>query len=400
MKNINKLNPYYLIAMIIICSLFFYSFQWSSIYPRISLSMWIFLIAFIAGMLIIGRLMLPQFTKGILSTRKIGIKQSKLTMGILILIITMGSFADGIYSKGYPLFKPMTNYGIPTLHVIIIMLSTLLTLYSVQLFSLNKEKKILFVTLYSFIPSLLALSRAGIILSLVMAAIIYILSNFNVIKFKIFMGLIIGSLVAAFLFGLAGNYRLNNQVGLKTTNVLDSSLIYQIGSANSKISSISPYAPFFWPYLYLTSPVANLQSAVSDNVSLNNGENEISKYIVTQYTPDIVSKNLYPDYKDQVSISGYSTRVNINLNVATAFYESYLQLGWMGMIIMAVFFLLFPIVYLYLLYTINRGFSIIGIATLSTMYIMTIFDNPWAFSGISMQLILILFLALILKRKK
>lgn len=400
MKKISRLNPYYFVVVIFVASLIFYLFDWSTLYPHFSLGMVIFFIVFLSVMWIVGHFSLPFFSRIILKARMSGIRYSRTLILFILIFILFGSLGDGMYSKGFPIIRHIDDYGIPMLHVITITLAMFLSAYSMQLFCYTSKKIHLVIMFVSFIPNILGLSREGIILSSISVIIIYLLNKFNSIKPKVLVIVTLGGVLGAFIFGLAGNYRTNNQVGLKTTDIFDSSLIYQMGSANSDIPSVSKLSPFFWSYLYLTSPIANLQAAVNNNVEMDPEGNSVQEFISTQFEPDVISSRMYPDYKNKVVMYGYSSRVSESLNVATTFYESYLQQGWLGMIIMASFFVIFPLLYLYFIYLINPGFVIIGMSILDVMYTMSVFDNPWAFSGISIQLILTLLLALTLRKNK
>lgn len=404
MKFMRSLNPYFYSVLAFLSVLAIYEIHWSTIYPKLSLTLLLFFTLFLLVSFILGRLFLPFFKKEVLLAKKSKFTLPRWIVVVLLLLIILGTVADRVYSNGFPLLGQVQydNFGVPTLHAVIMVFATFTSIYSVQLICQKKQWQfMLIVLLISLVPSFLSLSRGSLVMDMAMFVGIFLYSvDIKIMKKPISILIILVGVIILYGFGLVGNYRLNNQVKTETTNIFDSSLIYQIGSASSVVPSQSLAAPFFWSYLYLTSPTANLQSSINSEVRLSSSDRDgIKKLLITQYVPDVISSHVYPNYKNIVASYGYSTRVNGNLNVATTFYESFVQMGWMGMILMVLVYLCFPVIYLYLISKIQPKFFIMSLSVLNVMYVLAVFDNPWKFSALSLQLILIMLLGVFSKIK-
>lgn len=401
MRNIRNWNPYSILAFSLLAVLVVYKFGWSTIYPKISLKLTVFLVAFILLLLFASWIISPTIGDMIRDSENKKIRYSPLFFKVLIIIIILGTVMDGIYSRGFPIFGNVVynTFGIPIIHPIIGILSVFLTIYSAQLLFVNKKKSSLIRIAFAFslLPSILAFSRGTLILSLLIVVLMASYSGIRVVSIKNVITISILFFVSMFLFGVAGNYRLNNQIGIQKANLMDSSFVYELGGANEKVKDDSVISPFFWSYLYFTSPMANLQAALDDNLSLSDSTTE--EYLVTQFMPDVVSTKLYPNYKDSIQNNGYNSRVNGSLTVSTAFYGSFIQMGWTGVLLMSIFFLVFPIFYLLLIYKINPEFIIMSVSILNCLYLLSVFDNPWSFSAISVQLLLVILLAIFMPKQ-
>lgn len=340
-----------------------------------------------------------SFDRMISRSKNHKIQHSKYIFVGIKLFLLIGILLDGIYSKGFPIFGNIQyqNFGMPVLHPIVVFISFFVSAYTVQLFCFRNIsfKNMLLSLLISFMPGILAFSRASLLLSAIVVLNIFVYNYFEKIRIKVIFYLIVLALAAMYIFGITGNIRLNNQNQVETENPLDSSLIYQIGSANNSIKSDSVISPYFWPYIYLTSPTANLELAIDNNVKLNSdNEPRLLEFLITQFTPDFFYTKFYANYKNNVQMIGYNARITGVLTASTAFYGSFIEMGWIGIFMMSIVLLIFPIMYLYLLDKIQPGYTIIGISVLNCLYVLAIFDNPWSFSALSVQLFLLIIMSL------
>ena len=78
-------------------------------------------------------------------------------------------------------------------------------------------------------------------------------------------------------------------------------------------------------------------------------------------------------------------QINEAMNVSTVYLRSYRYASWFGLSIMALYIAVFPIVYLSLIK--NTKFFVPGLVSLITIYMFLVFDNLFAFSAISFQLV-------------
>ncbi len=72
-------------------------------------------------------------------------------------------------------------------------------------------------------------------------------------------------------------------------------------------------------------------------------------------------------------------------NVSTTYSRSFSYQSWAGMIMIALFILSVPIIYMKLLPP-NR-YQITGIATLNTIFLFLFYDNTIRFTGLGLQLL-------------
>jgi hypothetical protein len=184
-----------------------------------------------------------------------------------------------------------------------------------------------------------------------------------------------------------GNYRSNIQIGESNRNAFDSTFIYDFGYASENFFKTKIPGPFFWSYIYTTSSLANFQSIVNTD----NSEVEISKlptFLFSQFLPDIISKKTENEYYQNRESEITQYQVSPDLTVGTTFFSAYFILGWLGAYLMLGFMILFPFVYVYLLKKYASNYIIFGFSVLNTVYVLSFFDNMFAYSALSLQLIL------------
>jgi hypothetical protein len=74
------------------------------------------------------------------------------------------------------------------------------------------------------------------------------------------------------------------------------------------------------------------------------------------------------------------------LTVSSVYAGSYVYLSWIGMVIMGIFIIIFPLFYISFLSKKSK-YYVTAIAILNSLYLFLIFDNMFSFSGLSLQLL-------------
>jgi hypothetical protein len=187
-----------------------------------------------------------------------------------------------------------------------------------------------------------------------------------------------------YAFGVAGNYRTVKDISSYSTTFdgrYSSDIILNIGQATDSFRGNIIPGEFFWSYLYITSPLSNLQ------------------YNINKGVPPVTARNLILMINNEIVFDAISKRINglfgaeklmpdlivSQLTVCTTLAGSYLYAGWLGMAVFIAFFAVLPILYLFL---INKNpLGVIGLAVMCTIYALSIFDNMLTITGLSIQIL-------------
>lgn len=385
-----KINPYIILITVSIIVVLFYQCKWSLLYPRLSASMTITIVILVILCWVFS-LMFNSFVK-----HEKGTKWSleyNYWYTLIVFIIALGTLMDGIYSHGFPLFgtiKYGDNYGIPTLHTFIAILDSYITyvLALMVTFNKSKRKRTAFAFTIAAICLVLPLSRMLIVLTFsnYLWSYLYLnLDKYKNIKFIQKLSLCILIICGMYIFGLLGNYRTNIQES-NNKSYMDSTMIYQIGVPSTNFINSRIPAPFFWDYIYGTSALANLQNIINERGRSEN--TSLSEFAITQFLPDVFGKNINSSEYENIKLRTYQYQVSPVLNVSTFLFKPYYLLGWFGIIAMIIFVLIFPVLYLLILNTLESNYIIIGISILNTIYAFMFFDNMFTISVLSLQLLL------------
>ncbi|AUJ29492.1 hypothetical protein [Liquorilactobacillus hordei] len=400
----HRLGPYQLYSFSFLVVIVIYLFGWSNIYPKLTLAVLSFLILSIILSFLMGKF----FNKHIYKNRILFENEFKFKKKYIFytMIILCGNLLNGIYSHGFPLFGGFSynNYGMPLINAGLGVFSSYFSSYIFLVLLLDKKyRKISFIL---FVVSLgtfvLALSRGMIVITLLNCVWEYLgVKQYKKTKNKNYNKkfMLVSVVLGMYIFGLLGNYRLNNEVGLTDNDIFNSNLILNVGDATQKfVTSFIP-TPFYWTYLYASSPLANLQNIVDKRVE-NNMSRKYEAFIFTQTIPTIFGKRLFAEFyqnefnsADKTSniVSDYNQsnqyQISRNLNVGTTYYNAFYILGWSGVFFMNVFILGLPIAYFLIFNRFLGRYGIIAYSIFNSMYLLLIFDNFIVFTGLSLQLL-------------
>lgn len=196
-------------------------------------------------------------------------------------------------------------------------------------------------------------------------------------KFIILFAVVVVALIGLYFFGIIGNSR----YGLWDKN--DSSMILELGKINSNFPSWIP-KEYAWTYVYLTSPLANLQYNYELGISPNS---TLFGYFL-EFIPNFISKYFSYETLEYVLIEP-------SLNVCTAYTIISLQSGIIGMVFFYIIQLSLCAIIVKKTYK-SEMFVPICIA-LFYFLAMSFFDNPFRFETTAMMIFISVFF--IIKKK-
>ncbi|WP_462410958.1 O-antigen polymerase [Neobacillus sp. Marseille-QA0830] len=381
------INPYFIYILSFLAVLIAYILRWSQLFPTLGISLLLFLGCSMVVAYFLGRVFMKQ---KVVTFSKVYYKKyvDWVTYGILV-----GYFVEFLYHKNFPLLAIFINtplsyheFGIPTFHVFLVTFNSFFSLYLFQIVlseSQYKFRSILFFGL-TLVPSILILNRGMLLIILMSCVFIYLIKYQSKITFKQITGLAILMILVLYLFGVVGNIRVNNSYHTNTS-LTDNSLFLQIGGATDEFKESIIPKEFFWAYIYLASPLANLEKTI-DNFEF---ESDVSLYnsfvfTTTQLLPDFISKRIVPLYN---MVIPDDVQITPELNVSTAFAQPYVILGWVGITFYTLFAFFFAFFYILLLKKLNSDFILIGVVLMNSIFVFTTFNNMFAFTGLSFQLV-------------
>lgn len=357
------LNPFFLYSVSWLGMFSLYNLKISSLYPKLSneLLNFIFLSTFIA------------FGLGIFYNNKF--KENKILNKIvkkymyIYGVIYLYFLIEFLYIGKVPLVETLlkTGYmyydfkGIKTFHIIFITYNFYISLCTFNNFQSTKEKQYLFYSVLGIIPYILLYSRGSILLLCVCYFFIWLFYKY---KLKTIIKTGILGIIILYLFGISGNIRHYQEWN-------DTKPIKKLASINTKENFLDP---FIWSYVYITSPLGNLQYNFNHTIPVN----DIRYFICENMFPDAINKRLnYSKITKKLMVE--------SLTASTMYIEPYLSYGKIGMSI--VFFIYMFCELMYLLIFRKTKYYIIAVTLISMLNIFTIFSNVFVKSGISFCLV-------------
>ncbi|MFC4800151.1 O-antigen polymerase [Neobacillus sp. GCM10023253] len=381
------INPYFIYILSFLAVLIAYLFRWSNLFPDLGLPLILFLGSSMVIAYFFGRTFMRE---KIITFNKIYYKKhlELVTYGILA-----GYVLEFIYHRNFPLLAVFTKtqlsyteFGIPTFHVLLVTFNSFFSLYLFQIILSESNRRKLAISLFvlTLVPSILILNRGMLLIILMSCVFIYLIKYQSGITLKKIAGLTVLMLIGLYLFGVVGNIRVNNSYQTNTS-LFDNSLFLQIGGATDEFKESLIPKEYFWGYIYLASPLANLQETIN-NFTFEKDVNFFDSFVfaITQTLPDFISKRVVALYSIEIPPS---FQITPELNVSTAFVQPFVILGWVGITFYTLFAFLFAFFYILLLKKLNSKYMVIGVAIMNSIFVFTTFSNMFSFTGLSFQLV-------------
>ncbi|MCR1875992.1 oligosaccharide repeat unit polymerase [Paraclostridium bifermentans] len=395
--NLNiSLNPYYLYSISSLLILVLYSLGWSDLYPEISLMTKCFFIISSIVSLIFGYLFDKKFVKSksdeiIFSNNKVENK-SYLNIKNITIAILIANVVEFIYSGAIPFveiailkndYLYLEYGGIPTFHVILFTFNAFFAVFIFHRLLIENKRSYIIYFILNLLPSALTYNRGMLMMIGISCVSVFVLEKWEgLLHIKRIVILAILGIIFIYFFGIAGNIRSNSTYDIDVKPA-DSRYIMMVGEASKEFRhSIIP-KPMFWGYIYMTSPLANFETNVNYYENANLDIDSVGKFINKSIIPDFISKRIdgFFDYDyDKVK------QVSPNLTVSSFLSDAFVNLGWIGVIAIFVYFIVLVWIYRFLLGE-NSSFLITGMSILNTITMLNFFSNMFTFSGLSFQLI-------------
>jgi hypothetical protein len=371
------INPFAAYAAGFFLALGVYSLGYSDLYPPLQAPLQWFLLATcgICCVLAIRR-------RGNTVALEFG-PESIRTQTLVFLAIMAVFIAELAWNRGVPLFVIATggdasyqDFGIPVLHVAFVGFCYFYAVYWFDLYLMGQGRTFLFFSLSATSTSLLTFSRGAFVVTLLAITGVYLRRRGFSRRLLFILAALFGA--ALWGFGLLGDIRTHGASG--------ESIILKVGDASDKFLHSNIPTEFFWPYLYTSSPLANLQLNITDRAAPDSPE----LYVLLELLPDFISKRLV---SEQTSAAFSPLLITEQLTVCTMYGRSFLLLGWVGVCITFLYFLAVCGVCLRVLK--NSKYCVATTGILCSLAFLGIFDNMFILSGGILPVIVALALKLV-----
>ena len=374
------INPFAGYAGGFLLALAVYSLGYSDLYPPLQPQLSWFLLSTSAICLFLARAVagdVPREQKTLETVRK----------NLLIFIVVMGVFAlETVVNHGLPILlvsgdtdTTYQDFGIPVIHVAFFGFCYFFAVYWFDVFLLGGGLSFLAFSLSAAGTALLMFSRGALIITLIALLGVYI--QRRGLRLKLVATFFLLTAVALWGFGRLGDIRVHGATG--------ESVILTIGDASDKFLNSSIPTELFWPYLYTSSPLANLQLNINERVPSASA----LLYFELQFFPDFISKRLV---SEEVRNTSVPVLIADQLTVTTMYGWSYSLFGWPGIWLSFIYFIGVSLISMKLLQ--GSRYFVAGTAILTSLGFLGIFDNMYINAGGSLQVIVAILLSF-LERK-
>lgn len=373
-------SPYMAMPLWVGLGLILYTWQWSYLFSPLRPETMMFLIA--TSTIYIGlafQLRIPDASPAYRPTRA------------LPIVIITGYFAAAfVENGGIPIVQILRGqpydvygFGIEGLHVAMLAFAGF---YGVRCFRvLLTQRSTAAVIRFGWITTLLlSIGNRSAASFLAFACLVVWLRQRSVSPRAVLVLTALG-LFAGLLFGQFGDIRLSFQIGQVTMVAGEADAIATVAQATPAFTATGLSSSWLWVYMYLASPIANLNNAFAvSGGSLCGFDCEIARVLTYELIPDAFGSRLGETFGAQ-PLDTSSFLIASNLTAATAFGASVGAAGFVGGVLVIVGLTVTAIVSVGLL----RGSDVAeeGIALLATIIFFSFFENMLAYSALSIQLL-------------
>jgi oligosaccharide repeat unit polymerase len=375
-RTTSLINPFAAYAVGFLVALSIYSLGYSDLYPPLQPTLtWVLLSTCLISVL------LAFAAGGMVSSSSFEGERFGKHLGIFIAIM-IAFVIEVIANKGLPILLIITNpefnyrdFGVPTLHVAFGAFCYFFAVYWFDLYILGQGRKFVILSAIATSTPLLIVSRGAFIITLI--AIIFVYIQRRGFDRRILIAFGIATVTILWGFAVIGDLRSKGASG--------ESVILSVGDASDKFLNSNVPTELFWPYIYASSPLANLQLNITDRVASDSP----GIYVALELLPDFISKRIV---SDETAAAFSPLLVNENLTVSTMYGRSFLLMGWSGMLLTFLYFVVVSIVCLKVLQ--RSRYFVASAAILSSLAFLSVFDNLYTKSGGILQVFTAIFLSL------
>lgn len=369
--------PCFVYAVSFAMILILYQIGWSDLFPELSGFLLYFLFITI---LIALALSLIQLKTLRIPVNEVNLKPSFVKKSLLFIFI--GYFFDFSYERSIPIVSTFLNSsysyhdfnGIPMFHVILSTFNIFFSILMYNFYLCNKSKKNLFFFILTLFPYILVMTRGAFMIVFSAMIFIFLMQSKTININKIVKSIAILGLVL-YLFGVVGNVRQEETKG-------DKEYLLRVGGATDTFIDSGVPGEFYWSYIYLISPIGNLQNIVyekKDQFVVSN----VGFFVTSQLFPDFLSKRLvaFFGYADRLENSdGENYLVTPLLNATTIYFPAYFLLGSFGLIFIYIIMMFSSLIYPLLIKK-NSIYYQTSLASLNSIILLCTFSNMWYATG-------------------
>ncbi|HWA35004.1 MAG TPA: hypothetical protein VG737_12775 [Cyclobacteriaceae bacterium] len=374
----HMINPYFSYVVAFVLALIAYSFGWSELFPALTGPLLVFI-----GSTILFHIAFSLYWKKnirVFRETNAGLLHPVWTTLFIYFLWTL----DFVNEGGIPLFKILLGqpydyklFGVPSLHVFTVTFASFFTVHLFSLFISSRERIYFVLYIINLSAALLIYSRAMLIFNVVASAFVFFLAGYA-FSWKRLSVLSLGCILLIYVFGVLGTFRVSAEVKRN----YDPQIFMDIGGATEGFRNSFFPPEFFWAYVYFSSPLANLQQNINTFNVPPFSVARLGGFVNNEMLLDFISKRI--NHVAGVVRERENVIPKKPFNVSTVYSRSYSYLGWAGIILIAVFVLLFPLAYMKSLP--SNSYTVAGVAILNTMYVFLFYDNTLRFTGLGLQL--------------
>ncbi len=363
-------NPFLIYIFTFALALSSYWLEWSDIYPPLSEEVSHFLIATFAISLALALPLINRLRQARRGTSGIP--------GWVVWPMLLGMLADIGYAGGIPFIMVMrgiefdySQFGIPTFHVVLSTFSSAFAAIRFSDYVVTRNRRYLVEALIPPLFAIVTFTRGTAMTSLITFGFIW-LAHRGFPGFRAMFCGLVAMLGVLYVFGVLGDIR-------------SPGAIEEVGQPSAKFRQSEIPMPYFWTYIYVSSPLANFQNTVDSNWAANGSA---TQFIVAEMLPDFVSKRV-------LDVMGAEredvARVAPTLNASSLYSKAFRYASWEGPAWM--FAVLSLLIMVYVFMTWSGPFAVPALSILNTLVLLCIFENMISFTGMIMQLFWPLLLA-------
>jgi hypothetical protein len=350
-----------------------YQLGWSEVYPNLSLP----LLSFLFLTFVVAALLAAVVSADV--NKRIDYNNPALLPHWLIYLLVLSFSADLINTPQIPLLAVLggdvfngTDIGVPTLHVINGTFGSVFSVIRFTDFLYTRRPRFLIEAFAPIVFFALIIYRGPISVILATWGFVFLIKDGLTLKRGISLAAI--AVAGLFLFGLFGDLREGS-----------SEVIQKVGRPSAAFKASGVPAPYLWTYIYLTSPLANLELAVA-NPSLEGSS--VAEFAISEMLPDFISKRVLPQlasYSSLVQERVFTPEVSPGLNVATLYGRAFVMLRWTGATILFAQLCLLILVYVRLIR--DSPYRLPCLALLNVFVLFCTFHNMLSYTGLILQLV-------------
>lgn len=379
-------SPYAAPCLWICVALALYALRWSDLYSPLNPE----LLAFLAAVAIVFAVCAVRSDTG--RVRSLTWPTTWLPLLVIVAYFTAAFVVNG----GIPVVQILLGqpydiygFGIPGLHVMMLAFTSYHALRYLRRVLASRDLRAL--AALAVVLSLVAMMASRSALSfIVFAGLVMVLRTQRLTVVRVIAGVIIMT-AFLYLFGLFGNARLAYQIEQATGQPAREDVVLIYADATPEFEATNLSAAWMWPYLYFSSPLANLNSALDGaGESPCGSQCALDGLVLHEMLPDVVGGRLATAL-DVPTYDKSEFLVKPDVTASTTFGSAVGYAGIVGAGLVAVLLLVVAIGTARILRASPLREE--GFAILCTILFFSFFENMIAYSPLSLQLVIVLLAA-------